>query len=340
MIVAGVAVGIVGLLQASGVAQRYPNPDGREPDDSQDFIAQGLANTAGSFFQAMPSGGSLSSTALGASAGAQTRWASFFMAIVVMVAVLAFANVLSLIPIAALAALLIYSAALSIKFDLIQDVLRTNWHSWSAMLITFVAALVIPLQQAIMLGVIVACVFFIHRSSSDIRVVRLRQQEGRYAEEPLPSHIEHGETLILDIYGSLFFAGARTLSKLLPPVDGATDVIVVLRLRGLGEVGSTLLNVLNAYAADLQAGGGDLFLAGIDPEVKDRMIRARQAATISPDHIFTTTSVRHESIDAAVIVASKDRHADSAEHTGIVVDQEPADSLDRSQSVAKRRKME
>ena len=40
--VAGVAVGIVGLLQAAGVAQRYPNRNGREPDDSQDFMAQGI----------------------------------------------------------------------------------------------------------------------------------------------------------------------------------------------------------------------------------------------------------------------------------------------------------
>ncbi|MGN6033084.1 MAG: SulP family inorganic anion transporter, partial [Thermomicrobiales bacterium] len=48
--VTGVAVGVVGLLQAAGVAQRYPNDIGQEPDDSQDFMAQGIGNVVGSFF--------------------------------------------------------------------------------------------------------------------------------------------------------------------------------------------------------------------------------------------------------------------------------------------------
>lgn len=303
MIVAGVAVGIVGLLQAAGVAQRYPNRDGKEPDDSRDFVAQGIANVAGSFFQAMPTGGSLSSTALGVSAGAQTRWASFFMAIVVMIAVIAFANLLSLIPIAALAALLIYSASLSIKVELIVNVLRTNWHSWGAMILTFLATLVMPLQQAIMLGVIVAAVLFVYRSSTDIRIVRLRRQGDRYVEEPLPAALADDETVILDIYGSLFYAGARTLSTMLPAVDGARNAVVILRLRGLGDIGSTLLNVLNAYAHGLQAGGGDLFLAGIAPDAKARMIRSKQTGVIAEDHIFTSSSIRHESIDAAGLAA-------------------------------------
>ena len=168
------------------MAQRYPNPDGKEPDDSQDFVGQGLGNIAGSFFQAMPTGGSLSGTALSASAGAQTRWASVFMAIVVMVAVLAFADLLTMIPIAGLAALLIYSASLSIKIPLIRAVLRTNWHSWATMLLTFVATLVVPLQEAIMLGVVVAAVLFVYRSSMDIRITRLRIENGGYYEEALP----------------------------------------------------------------------------------------------------------------------------------------------------------
>lgn len=304
MLVAGVAVGVVGLLQAAGVAQRYPNPDGKEPDDSQDFMAQGLANVAGSFFQAMPTGGSLGGTALSVSAGARTRWTPFFMAIVVMVAVLAFADLLTMIPIAGLAALLIYSASLSIKFPLIRAVLRTNWHSWATMLLTFVATLVVPLQQAIMVGVIAAAVLFIYRSSTDIRIARLRVEADGVYEEALPAKLDDGDTVILDIYGSLFYAGARTLSQMLPPVNGAKSVIVVLRLRGLREVGSTLLNVLNGYARDLQASGGDLFLASIAPDVKDRMVKSQHTGVIAADHIFVSSPRRFGSLEDAEMAAA------------------------------------
>lgn len=306
MVIAGIAVGLVGLLQAAGVAQRYPNPNDREPDDSQDFMAQGLGNVAGSFFQAMPAGGSLSSTALGVSAGAKTRWASFSMAVVVLIVVLVFSRVLAAIPIAALAALLIYSATLSIKIPLIREVLSANWHSASAMMLTLTAALIIPIQQAIILGVIVAATLFVYRASSDIRVIRLRHlANASYGEEPVPAELDSFQTYILDVYGSLFYAGARTLIKLLPAVGTSTHSVVILRLRGTGEIGSTLLNVLNKYARELQDTDGRLILAGIDPELKERMIKSGQASVIGADNIFERDNIRHHSIELAEVYAQE-----------------------------------
>lgn len=299
MVVAGVAVGIVGLLQAAGVAQRYPNTNGREPDDSQDFMAQGLANIAGSFFQAMPAGGSLSGTALGVSSGAQTRWASFMIAIVAVVVVLLFGGLLGHIPMAALAALLIYSSALSIKFPLIQSVQKTNWRSRLAMLLTFTLALVMPLQQAIILGVVVASILFIYRASVDIHVTRLIQKDGELEESPVPASLESNQTVLLDINGSLFYAGARTLQQLLPKVGDSTGAVVILRLKGQGDVGSTLLAILNAYAQQLRDRGGMLLLVGVEPVVRDRMERLHQVDGIGIEHVFAATLIRRESIHAA-----------------------------------------
>ena len=85
MLLAGIAVGIVGVLQAAGVAQGYPNPDGSETSDSRDFVGQGIANVASSCFHAMAGGGSLSGTALfvapaqgHGSRGSSRPWSSSF----------------------------------------------------------------------------------------------------------------------------------------------------------------------------------------------------------------------------------------------------------------------
>ena len=299
MVVAGVAVGIVGLLQAAGVAQRYPNTNGREPDDSQDFMAQGLANIAGSFFQAMPAGGSLSGTALGVSSGAQTRWASFMIAIVAIVVVLLFGGLLGHIPMAALAALLIYSSALSIKFPLIKSVQKTSWHSRLAMLLTFTLALIVPLQQAIILGVIVASILFIYRASVDIKVTRLVRHDGDLMETTVPATLSSNDTVLLDINGSLFYAGARTLQHLLPKVGDSTGAAVILRLKGQGDLGSTLLAILNAYAQQLRDHQGVLLLVGVEPVVRDRMQRLNQVDGIGIDHVYASTLVRRESMREA-----------------------------------------
>lgn len=63
------AAAVVGLAEASGVGAAYPNRDGSKSSMSRDFSAQGLGNLVGSFFQAMPAGGSLSRTGINASGG-------------------------------------------------------------------------------------------------------------------------------------------------------------------------------------------------------------------------------------------------------------------------------
>ena len=68
---------------------------------------------------------------------------------------------------------------------------------------------------------------------------------------------------VLDVYGHLFYAGARTLERLLPTPEGAQNPVVVLRLRGRKNLGATLVEVLANYADKLQEAHGRLYLTGI-----------------------------------------------------------------------------
>ena len=79
---------------------------------------------------------------------------------------------------------------------------------------------------------------------------------------------------VLDVNGSLFFAGARTLHDALPSPVGATRPVVILRLRGYTHVGSTLIEVLDSYADALAEVGGRLYLSGVDAEVSAQLRRA------------------------------------------------------------------
>jgi sulfate permease, SulP family len=49
-----IAVGIIGLVQASGVSKSVPNPDSNYPEVSRDFVGQGAGNLAAGFFQGIP----------------------------------------------------------------------------------------------------------------------------------------------------------------------------------------------------------------------------------------------------------------------------------------------
>jgi SulP family sulfate permease len=304
MLLSSVAVAIVGLLQGAGVAQQFPNRDGSDPDDSRDFVAQGAGNIVCGFCQSMPGGGSLSGTSLIAAAGARSRWAIVFSAPVVIVLVLAFSDLLSLIPMAALGALLIYSASGAIKFQRINAVANATAGSYATMVVTFLATLVVPLQNAVLLGVALASVLFIYRASTDVRVSELRRIDGRIFESDPPEVLPSDQVTLLDVHGSLFYAGARTLGQKLPDAKSAKRAVVVLRMRGETNVGSTFLIVIGHYASQLRAAGGKLFLSGIDPAVKRRMARTGHLDEIGEENVFVADHQISSSTDAAMAVGA------------------------------------
>ena len=88
MLLPAFSVAMIGLIQGAGVSQGTPNPDGKYPDVSRDFLGQGVANIATSFVGGVPAGGSISGTALIMGAGARSRWtnilAGLFVALIVL----------------------------------------------------------------------------------------------------------------------------------------------------------------------------------------------------------------------------------------------------------------
>lgn len=70
---------------------------------------------------------------------------------------------------------------------------------------------------------------------------------------PAPGQLPSNQVILLSPKGSLFFAGATGFEEHLPAVENAEQPVVLLRLRGVDEIGSTFIRVLTRYAASLKA---------------------------------------------------------------------------------------
>jgi sulfate permease, SulP family len=64
LVIPAVPLAFVGLVQGAAISANFPNPDGRYPDASRDFIGQGAANVIAGIFRGMPVGGSTSASSL------------------------------------------------------------------------------------------------------------------------------------------------------------------------------------------------------------------------------------------------------------------------------------
>jgi sulfate permease, SulP family len=300
-ITGALAVAVVILVQGAGVSQSVPNPDGARRSTSRDFTAQGAANVASGLFGGLPVGGSLSATALNVIYGAQSRWAVVFAGVCMALIVMLFPGLVSHIAMPALGALLILAGATSLKPREIRAVWNTGWPSRIAGVATFLAALFLSVQIAVGVGVVLSALLYVSRSSTDVTLVRLlKRPDGEMEEHDPPARLPSNAVTVIDVYGHLFYAGARTLERLLPTAQGSRNPVVVLRLRGLTNVGATLLEVLANYADKLAEVNGRLYLSGINERVHDQMARTGKLRLSGPVRVYEATPIRLQSTRKAV----------------------------------------
>jgi sulfate permease, SulP family len=269
LVAGALAVTLIVLVQGAGVAESAPNPGGGRSSVDRDFTAQGIGNIFAGLFRGMPVGGSVGQTAINVSSGARGRWGGIWSGLWILVILVALAAAVGRVPLPTLAAILMVAAARSIAPDRLVAIWSSGAISRTALLVTFFATLSLPVTAAVGVGVGLSLLLQLNQEAIDLKVVRLRVDGDHLVETKAPSALSDNEIVILDVYGSLFYAGARTLQARLPDPGDAHDPVVILRLRGRTSVSATFLHVVGDYARRLDALGGRLYLSGVDPRVRD-----------------------------------------------------------------------
>ena len=285
LIVPAVSLAFVGLVQGAGVSAGFPNEDGAPQNESQDFVAQGAANVAAGLFRGMPVGGSMSASSLMATAGARTRAAAFFAAIVMAVVILLFAGVIELIAMPSLAALLIVVGVGTVRPAQIASVAKTGAVPATVMTVTLILTMIIPLQFAVLVGVGMSVLLFVIQQSTRLRTRQLVfHDDGRVQEVDPPVDVPAGEVVVLQPYGALFFATAATLIEQIPTVTPTSRrSVVILRVRGADDAGATLIDVLETYAQELRDVDSKLMLVTDNSRVI-RQLRVTGATDVIGTH--------------------------------------------------------
>ncbi|MHC2998521.1 transporter [Microbacterium sp. HJ5] len=297
-----VAVALVALAQAAGISAAVANPDGFRPDASKDFTAQGLANIAGGFFSALPTGGSMSRTGVATSAGARTRWAGIFAGLWLALIVLLVGPLAGYIPMAVIGGLMIVIGGELVvgRWPDISLVFRTSAVSAVAMLATFAATTELPLQQAIFLGAGLSIILSAVALARTGRMLQLvREGDGwRLGDPPqqLPSH----QTTVLHYTGGSIFAEVNRMVDDWPATAGVTDAAMVLSMRGSPMVPSaTFLKALDKIAADLRAQGVALVLSGVPDRFADLLASTGRLEHLGRENVIGESQIVGASLERA-----------------------------------------
>lgn len=294
LLVGGLAVALVGLAQAAGISAAVPNPDKSRPSTSGDFSAQGAANIAGSFFGALPTGGSLSRTGVAVSAGAQTRWAGIFAGVWLALLVLVAGSLAELIPMPVIGGLILVIGGELVagRWADIKLVVRTAPWSAVAMLVTFLATTQLPLHTAILIGAITSLVLYCVKASQSAKLIRLiPRTDGGWDRGDVPDVCPSNDVTVLHYEGVGLFAEVPRIAEEWPSVTESSNAVVVLSLASLPDVPSSkVIHALRNWAEELRGKGGKFILAGVSEETARVMELGGITELIGADDVIGSTT--------------------------------------------------
>jgi SulP family sulfate permease len=298
------AVALVALAQAAGISAAEPNPDGRRPNMSVDFSAQGVANVAGGFFGALPTGGSLSRTGVAVSAGARTRWTGVFSGLWLMAVVLVAGSTAERIPMPVIGGLILV-IGVELVVGRLPDILlvvRTAPLSTVAMVVTFAATTQFPLQDAIFLGAVISMVLYCIRATQQAGLAALvRTPEGEWSLTDVPKTCPSDAITVLHYGGVGLFAEVPRLDELWPDLNGTHHAVVILSLRTLPDVpSSAVIKAFERRLRLLQTNGSTLIVAGVSPDVQRIFERSGFQSLLGANHVIPATPEVFGALNEAV----------------------------------------
>lgn len=297
------AIAFLGLLEALAIAKSIANETRQPLDYNRQCMAEGLANLVGGFFQCLPGSGSLTRSALNYQAGAVSRFSGVVASGAVAVVVLFLAPLARFVPKAALAGLLMVTAARLIDWKRIGYAFRASRYDAGLVLITAFSAVFISVEFSILIGVALSVVLFVPRAAR-LRGAELTVTEDRIVRERIASDPPCTSMLLYDIEGELFFGAAPELDRIFDNLkrrirdEGIR--IVVLRLKRTRNPDMVSLERLEHFLRDLQQHGVTGLLCGIRPDLATRMTNLRFNEWLPRERVFLEEHERYSSTLKAV----------------------------------------
>jgi SulP family sulfate permease len=288
LLIPALSLAFIGLVQGAAVSAGIPTADGKRADANRDFLGQGLGNVVSGLFQGMPVGGSMSGSSLIVQAGAKTRLSLFIAGAVMAVVVFVAADLVAFVAMPALAGLLMVVGWRAVKPSRIYSVVRSGALPTAIMGVTFGLTLIIPLQFAVLVGVGLGVILYVAEQSNSVRVRAVHLAgDGRMRESDPPAVVPPGEVLVLQPYGSLFFASAPVFERQLPDVSReSSGAVVIVRLRGTDEIGLSHVEVLRRFAHQLRDADSTLKVVASEGRVVAQLAAGGLTSDIGEDNVY------------------------------------------------------
>ncbi|MEO7352214.1 MAG: SulP family inorganic anion transporter [Marmoricola sp.] len=247
------------LLSAS-VADAMSVSERHDPD--RELFGQGLANLASPVFGGIPATAAIARTAVNVRSGARSRLSAVVHSVFLLAVILLFTPLVSRIPLAALAGILIATAIRMVEVGSLRALLRSGRGDAAVLIGTAIATVAFDLITAVVFGVVAAGALALRQMARTSVLEERPVDEGDHSDHDAEEHTLLDEHIVAyRLEGSLFFAAAH---RALIELSTLSDVrVVILRMSRISTVDATGASVLRDTIAQLEQRGITVLLSGV-----------------------------------------------------------------------------
>ncbi|MEJ6624985.1 MAG: sulfate permease [Flavobacteriaceae bacterium] len=268
---------LIAFMEAISVAKaveekektNYLNPN-------QELIALGSANIVGGLFQAFPTTGGFSRTAVNHDAGAKTGVAALFSAAVVGLTLLFFTSFFYHLPTAVLGAIILVAVGKLIDLSYPKKLWKNNRSEFYVLLFTFSITLFVGIKEGILLGVFAALLYMVYQNTRPHIAVLGRIKNTHYFKniDRFSNEVTtFPHVLILRFDGQLFFGNQRyfkqQLSHLIKQHPESVNHLV-LAAAPINYIDASAMEMLSLLFEELKENGTNLYWTGLSGPIRDQ----------------------------------------------------------------------
>jgi len=283
-------IALMSFIESIAAGRAFARHGDPRPAPTRELIALGAANLAGGFFHCFPAGGGTSQTAVNAGAGARSQLAELVTVAVVLAILLFLSPMISLLPLSALAAVVVVTTVPllnPVDFRAILHVRQTEF--WWA-LAAFAGVVLLGTLQGILVAVAISVLTLFYQANHPL-VYAVGRKPGTEIFRPLTGEHPGDETLpgllILRTEGRMNFASAPQVGERMRElVDETQPRVVILECSAIPDFEYTALRALTDAEEKLREAGVALWLSALNPEAFKVVERSPLGRTLGHGRMF------------------------------------------------------
>lgn len=257
---------------------------------NMELVAQGVANVGSSLFGGIPATGAIARTATNIKNGGRTPVAGMVHALVLLLIMLFVGQWAALIPMPALAGILVVVAYNMSEWHSFRAVLKGPRNDVGVLLTTFFLTILVDLTVAIEIGIVLAAFLFLRKmiQSTGVQVVSGQRQDGNASNDVLNGHIPLKGVEVFEITGPLFFGAAYKFKDAMRVIEKPPKVLII-RMGQVPIIDATGMKVIEEVYRQAKSRQTKLILSEVhSTQVMESLRKARLLFAIGKANVTTT----------------------------------------------------